>query len=580
MATNLFPRLTHASTHTTFALLPVAFVSFSALAQTAPGPTVPGAGQTLQQLEPATIKAPTPAGPPTLRIEPATAGVASADASTPIAVKSIKLSGNTVFDTATLHALVADAQGSTQTLGQLDALAQRITAYYRAHGQPLASAYVPVQTMTDGVLHITVVEAIYGRVTVNNRSRIRTTQLDAFAAPLQPGQLVAQAPLDRTLLLLRELSGVEVSADARAGAQPGSTDLTITAVDASRTSGTYELESQGSKATGRVRAVGSVDLSNHLGFGETFNAAAVTSGQGLNYGRLGLQMPVNGAGTRVGIGYAHLQYALGDVFASLKAHGSASVVDGFVQQALVRSTQATVNTDLRVEHKTLKDRIDLAGTRTDRTVTSVTAGLDGVLRDQWGGGGTSAFSIGYTVGYVAFDDATALGVDQSSTGAHTKGQYGRANLTLTRLQRLGAAPALADTTLFASLRAQGASRNLDYSEQISIAGPQGVRGYDVNALSGAQGYVGSLELRQMLAPTAGGTLQAKAFVDIGHATVYKDVFTAVPNSASMRSVGAGLNWIAPSGWNAQLVVARPVGSVPNIAADRSTRLWLNVGGKF
>ena len=580
MAIHLFPRRTHASANATFALLPLAFVSLSALAQTAPAPTVPGAGQALQQLEPATIKAPTPAGPPALRIEPARSGLASAEASTPIAVKTIELSGNTVFDTATLQALVADAPGSTQTLAQLDALAQRITAYYRAHGQPLASAYLPVQTMTDGVLRIRVVEVTYGRVTVDNRSRIRTARLDAFAAPLQPGELVAQAPLDRTLLLLRELSGVEVSADARPGAQPGSTDLTITAVDAARTSGSYALDSQGSKAAGRARAIGSIDLSNHLGLGETFNAVAVTSGRGLNYGRLGLQMPVNGSGTRAGLGYAQLQYALGDVFANLNAHGSAVVVDGFVQQALVRSTQATVNTDLRLEHKTLKDRIDLTGTRTDRTVTSATAGLDGVLRDQWGGGGTSAFSLGYTAGHVAFDDATALGVDQSATGARTQGQYGRANLMLTRLQRLGSAPALADTTLFASLRAQGASKNLDNSEQISIAGPQGVRGYDVNALSGAQGYVASVELRQMLAATPSGTWQAKTFVDMGHATVYKDVFSAAPNSASMRSVGVGLNWVAPAGWNAQLVVARPVGAVPAIAADRSTRVWLTVGGRF
>jgi len=548
-----------------------------AFAQNPPAPVpVPGVGQVLKQLEPPA--APAPLGAPLgaqgvpLRIEPAAAALASAV----VVVKTIELSGNTAFDTATLRALVASAEGSSQTLAQLEALAQRITTYYRAQGHPLASAYVPVQALSDGVLRITVVEVAYGRVSVVNRSRLNTAQIEAYAAALQPGQLVTQAPLDRTLLLLRELGGVEITAAAAPGARPGSTDLTLTAVDAVRISGMYSLDTIGSKAAGRTRALGVVEFNNTLGRGDKLSVAALSSGAGLNYGRLDLQMPLNGAGTWAGLGYAHVRYALGDTFASLNAHGTAQVAGGFVQQALVRSQRASLNATLHAEYKILKDRVDSVGTRTDRTVRSLTPELRGQLRDNLGGGSNSSMVLSATAGHVRFDDASALAVDQGAAGAHTRGQYARLNLQLTRLQKLGSNAALSGTTVFARVRARRASTNLDVSEQISVAGPQGVRGYDVNALSGAQGYVATLELRQVLA----STWAAKAFADVGHVAVYKNMFTAVPNSASVRSLGVGLSWAAAGAWNAELVLAHPLGAPPAIAVARNTRAWLTVGGRF
>ena len=576
------------------ALLPLVLVGWSAgaSAQNAPPPgpgpgPVPGAGQVLKQLEP--LAAPAPLGAPgvPLRIEPAAAANAPADAaataanaSAVVAVKTIELSGNTAFDTATLHALVASAEGTSQTLAQLEALAQRLTTYYRAHGHPLASAYLPVQALSDGVLRIAIVEVVYGRVSVVNRSRLDTAQIEAYAAALQPGQLVTQAPLDRTLLLLRELGGVEVTAAAAPGALPGSTELTLTAVDAVRTSGLYSLDTQGSKAAGRTRALGVVEFSNTLGRGDKLSVAALSSGTGLNYGRLDLQAPLNGAGTWAGLGYAQLRYVLGDVFASLHAHGTAQVASGFVQQALVRTPRASLNAELHAEYKVLKDRVDSVGTHTDRTVRSLTPELRGQLRDDVGGGSTTSVVLGATAGHVRFDDDSALGVDQGAAGPHTRGRYARLNLELTRLQKLGGDAALAGTTVLASVRAQRASTNLDVSEQISVAGPQGVRGYDVNALSGAQGYVATLEVRQALASTPGNAWAAKAFADAGQVTVYKNVFSAVPNSASMRSVGLGVNWTGAGAWNAELVLAHPVGAAPAIAVARNTRAWLTVGGRF
>lgn len=568
------------STALRWALLPLALLSGSAFAQVAP-PT-PGAGQLLKQVEPAITPPPATVEKPALRIEPAAAAAPTAETSTPIAVTTIELSGNKSIDTATLKPLVAEAEGQTRSLGELNALAQRITDYYRDHGQPLASAYLPAQTMEGGVLRIAIVEAIYGQIRVENSSHMSSAQIESFVASLKPGDVVKQEPLDRSLLLLRDVAGVTVTANARPGTEVGTTDLVLSAIDAPRVAGTYALDNQGSKASGRGRGIATVDLRNLLGHGETFSGLALTSGEGMAYARVAVQAPVGGVGTSVGLGVAQLQYKLGDLFSSLDANGTATVYDGFVQQALVRSARAALNADLRFEHKLLRDRVDSVGTRNDRTLTSVTPGLNGELRDELGGGGRTNFSIGYTSGKVSFDDPTAQAKDQDPAGANTQGTYGRLNVELARQQSLGTWPALANTTLFARVRGQAATTNLDSSEQISIAGPQGVRGYDANALSGAQGYVATVELRQMLANTKYGVFQGQLFADSGQVTVYKNplVNSTLPNTASMHGAGLGVSWATQSGWNAQLSIARPIGGSPSIAADRSTRTWLTVGGVF
>ena len=96
--------------------------------------TIPNSGQILQQVQPKPAER--PQAEPGLVVE-SPASTAAAD-STPFAVTHLQVDGNTAFDHATLHALVADGEGRTLTLTELNTLAQRITDYYHAHGYPLA----------------------------------------------------------------------------------------------------------------------------------------------------------------------------------------------------------------------------------------------------------------------------------------------------------------------------------------------------------------------------------------------------------------------------------------------------------
>jgi hemolysin activation/secretion protein len=130
---------------------------------------VPGAGNQLQQLPPpAPLQ---PAAEPRIRIEQATeAGNAGTDA-TSVRVDTLAVTGATRFTPAELIAASQFRPGAQLTLAGLQAMASRITEFYRQHGYFVARAYLPPQDVTRHVVTIAVVEGAYGKVTLRNTSR-------------------------------------------------------------------------------------------------------------------------------------------------------------------------------------------------------------------------------------------------------------------------------------------------------------------------------------------------------------------------------------------------------------------------
>lgn len=90
----------------------------------------------------------------------ASVGASSTAPIVPVFVRltSIEIKGNTIFGTPTLMALFANVVGEPRTFAEIDALADRLTGFYRANGHPNARGYVPAQEMTNGALTLGVME--------------------------------------------------------------------------------------------------------------------------------------------------------------------------------------------------------------------------------------------------------------------------------------------------------------------------------------------------------------------------------------------------------------------------------------
>ena len=542
------------------------------LAAQATAPVTPGAGTILQQIKPVTPPAPS-SNETGLRIEPE--GGAKLPPSAPFLVKTIRVTGNSIFDTATLHALVMDAEEQSLTLTKLNELAARITDYYHVHGYPLARAIIPAQTIREGVVVIEVIEARYGKIKLDNRSRVKDYLLEATLSPLQSGHEIEQSALDRSLLLLSDIPGVVNSATLKPGEIVGSSDLLVVAAPGSTVNGNVTLDNYGNIYTGRARSGGAVNFINPLHHGDVLSMSGMSSGSGMNYGRVSYESLLNGLGSRVGGSFSALHYILGDTLASLNVHGTARVASIWVKHPLVRSRDVSLYGQIQYDQLQLRDHIDVIESKTDRQLKNWTASLAGDLRDGFMYGGTTSWNLGWTSGHVGFDDDVAQWVDSAT--AQTRGRFSKWNVNFSRHQGLSSGNAL-----YFYFTGQWANNNLDPAEKMTAGGPYTVRAYDIGVVSGDTGYLGTAEFRHVLDRSWRGQWEAVVFVDSERVKINKKVWVRGMNSATLSGAGAGLSWVGLNQWSAKAYFANSIGSVPVLVGTSkpSARVWVEIGRGF
>jgi hemolysin activation/secretion protein len=495
--------------------------------------------------------------------------------SAPFLVKVIEITGNTLFSTDTLTALVADAQGQSLTLAELSAAVARITDYYRSQGYPLARAIIPAQEITDGVVRIDVLEARFGTITLTNTSLVDTPLLEAIIASLQSGQVIGQAALDEALLQLADIPGIVSSMALRSGQLAGTSDLLVTTAPGPAVSGNIAVDNNGNAYTGRARVGADLNVINPFNSGGVLRINALTAGSGMDYGRISYEALVSGRGTRLGGAFSALNYKLGPPLASLSANGSAQVQSLWVRHPLLRSRPVQVYAQVQYDHLQLRDRIDVSATRTDRQLDNLSITLSGQSRNTFSPNSVNAFSVGLTAGQVGYDNAAALASDAAN--AKTQGRFSKLQLKLTHLQTL-----TARNGLYLSVDGQWASTNLDASQKMGTGGPHTVRGYDTGTLSGDEGTVVTAEWRYQLGNAMGGQWQGVVFADSARVTVNKNTLNSgTTNTATLSGAGIGLKWVGNNNWSASAHIAQPIGSKPELVTSRdATRTWVELKRGF
>ena len=100
---------------------------------------------------------------------------------------------------------------------------------------------------------------------------------DHFLAGLDRGDIVANAPLERRLLLLSDLPGVAVKSTLVPGSEVGTSDLLVDLVPARRVTGSIDADDAGNRYTGYFRLGGSVNLNEPFGIGDVASVRGLVS---------------------------------------------------------------------------------------------------------------------------------------------------------------------------------------------------------------------------------------------------------------------------------------------------------------
>lgn len=448
--------------------------------------TMPSAGGQMQQMP---VVPNWPGQAPQMELAPLVTPSTQPQPAMVFVAKQLNVTGAHAYTHAELLQVADFQSGREINLPQLYLMADKITQHYRREGYFVARAYLPAQEVKDGVITIVVLEGQYGQVALNNTSRLDPQIPSDLLSGLNLGDVIAIEPLEERLLRLSDLPGVQVRSTLVPGASMGLSDLIVEVKPGALVSGSVDADNAGNHYTGENRIGVTLNLNNPTGHGDVATLRALSSGAGLRFVRAAYQALL-GKG-RVGAAYSDLAYELGHEFKALDANGHARTATLFGRYPWIRSRNTQLTAGLTLDSKVFQDRLDAIPTVTDKRAQVATASLTGDHRDAWGGGGLSSYSLAWTSGHLDIRSPAARALDADTV--RTNGRYNKLSFAFSRLQQ--ASPSLA---FLASVSGQMASKNLDVSEKMELGGLYGVRAYPEGEAYADEGYLATLEARQLL----------------------------------------------------------------------------------
>jgi len=489
-----------------------------------------------------------------------------------VSVKGFSFTGNTVFDEAQLQSLLAGAVGRDMSLAELVKQVEAVTRYYRQAGYLVARAYLPAQEIKDGMITVGVLEGNVGEVALEGDISLPDWIRDGYLKPVKDSKVLQVDSLERSLLLINDLAGISANAALRPGAAPGSTDVGVQLTPTKLVTGSIDFNNYGSNYNGNYRLGGLLNINNGLGYGEQFTLRPVIS-EDLDtlYGQVGVQFPVGGYGTKMGLGYTHVKSDIGREFAALGLQGKSQVFSVYLTHPIIRSRHTNLFGSLRFDLKNVTDhydsQLDIADNKDYLRI--VTAGLSGDIRDSYYGGGNSTYSVSAAIG---LKNLTATATDPLADGKFIK-----LNFDVSRLQRLGSFDSnLQHTALFLRLSGQFARDRLVSSEQISLGGPRGVRAFAPGEAQGDSAVIMTAEVRQDLQAYKSenwDVVQGYVGMDFGRSN-RNDPLPGEPDGATRSGVALGLKFGKSRDYLVDVSVAtRLFGDGATANGDQS-QVWL------
>ena len=270
------------------------------------------------------------------------------------------------------------------------------------------------------------------------------------------------------------------------------------------------------------------------------------------------------------VGFTGLNYelktGLGAV-AGLK--GTARQFDLGLAYPVLRRVGRSADLAVVLQQKALDDK-SIAGALRGRNVTAVQTTLSGRWQsaawgtsDQFQAPAFNTASIGLRTGRL---DLSRVAADSAAdaAGLRTAGSYTSLQYAASREQLL---PFVGNRlwSTYVQVRGQASNKNLDASEQFSLGGRSGVRGYPAGEANGDSGFIATLEARYAMQQIQ--RLQAFGFFDTGRIRL-QNTPGAVPiasitgnNTYGLSSGGLGLRYVSPNGKvSAELILAKAVGA--------------------
>jgi len=470
------------------ALIITFFVSFLSFAQTPPVSQTSG-GQLQQEKQQKGAKQLEQRieteRPKTADVKPAEAELE--DEGEKVLVKTITVEGATLVPESTIKKITSRYEGQKISLKTMQKIADLITDEYRKKGYPTSRAYIPPQTMRDGLLTIRVVEGLLGSMEIRGNRYFKTSLLEKHLR-FEPGEPFDYAQLQDAMVYINEHPDREVKAVLVPGTSPGTTDVILDVTDNFPFHIGLECDNYASRYFDDYRYAVTAEHNNLLGLDDKFFIKyQISQSDFYNLRQARYSIPITNT-LEAGAYYARSKTKLGQEFEIVDSRGDAEIYGVFLNKKLISKPDIDLRLNFGFDYKNIENYLlGVLDSRDELRV--VKTGFDLDVSDKWG---RNIFTAELDSGIPRILGGMPSKVSSTDTPNSSRegagGKFYKGVFNLFRLQ-----PGPWGSAFLFKNQAQFSNYTLVASEQFQLGGPTNVRGYPVAEYAGDKGLYSSFE---------------------------------------------------------------------------------------
>lgn len=551
------------------ALMLAAGLTAPAAAQTVKPSTEPGRIERRLQPQPTPSPAPAPTLPE-LRTAPPPAEAEKIK----FRLAGVVVDGATVYKPSDFLPLYKKYLDTEVSLATVYKIAEEITAKYRNDGYILSQAIVPAQKISNGIVHIQVVEGFVDHIEIQNQSSTEDPRIRAYADKIRASRPLRSSVLERYLLLANDLPGVSVrTVVSPSDTTPGAANLTLI-VSRKLVDGSGTVDNRGTRYVGPIELTAAVGGNDLFGFDERLSLNYVTAPQGreLKYYNIQLTQPVGTEGTTVTASASLTRTRPGYTLKDLELLGRSQLFSLDVNHPFLRSRTENLSGGITFDYQNSHTDIYQTQLLTEDKLRVLRANASYNLTDSWDGFSMVKAEVSHGFNFLG---ATKTG-SENLTRSRGVSDFTKITLDASRLQRIS-------PTFNISLAVSGqkSADALLSAEEFGVGGTPFGSAYDSSEITGDDGLAGRIELQHNAAqlPSWLSVLQLYGFYDVGKVW-NRDPGTGESPRRSLASAGVGTRFSATSWLSGSFEVAQPLTRVVDTTHNKNPRAFFSLTAQF
>jgi len=243
------------------------------------------------------------------------------------------------------------------TLGQIEAVANKITSFYRERGFILAKAFIPKQRVRDGVVSLTLLLGVLGDVSIKDNDMYDAESLRSVFDDLLT-KPVTNKMIEENLFIINSFPGISVDGYFEPGYQVGDTRLNINVKNEARYNANIRADNHGTDESGLYRLYADVQMNNLLSIADYMKVGLLQtqSPDNTTYWQLAFESNFLNPRFRLGVDSSRNQFVVDQtVFANFELSGEVDVLG--IYGKYIQERGRTKNSSYELRSATIKSDV-------------------------------------------------------------------------------------------------------------------------------------------------------------------------------------------------------------------------------